>query len=144
MELAGLEENQEYYLRSALVETTMNSGNYGNPFADASGKTVQPMGWRKKGEKKGKKKMASIATRHSSIIKAQTTMPKISSKMPKTFPILPKIKFLAFSILIPESLYFWSFQPFQSSGICQKSCQKYSHPAKNKIFGIYSPVFGTF
>ena len=50
VELTGLEDNQEYYLRSALVETTMGSGNYGNAFADASGKTVQPTGWRKKGE----------------------------------------------------------------------------------------------
>lgn len=84
MELAGLEENQEYYLRSALMETTMNSGNYGNPFADASGKTVQPTGWRKKGEKKGKKKMASIATRYYSIIKTQTAMPKIFVPLPKS------------------------------------------------------------
>lgn len=50
VELTGLEDNQEYYLRSALAETTMNSGNHGNAFADASGKTVQPTGWRKKGE----------------------------------------------------------------------------------------------
>lgn len=50
VELAGLEDNQEYYLKSALVETTMNSGSYGNAFIDASGKAVQPTGWRKKGE----------------------------------------------------------------------------------------------
>lgn len=71
VELTGLKDNQEYYLRSTLMETTMNSANYGNYFIDASGKAVQPVGWRKK----GKKKMAAIITRHSSIIKA--TMPKI-------------------------------------------------------------------
>ena len=50
VELTGLEDNQEYYLRSALIETTMNSGNYGNAFLDASGRAVQPAGWRKKRE----------------------------------------------------------------------------------------------
>lgn len=71
VELIELEDNQEYYLRSALVETTMNSGNYGNAFVDASGKTVQGMGWRKEGKRK--------------------SIPKMYSKMPKTCPTLPKI-----------------------------------------------------
>lgn len=50
VEFTGLEDNQEYYLKSALVETTMNSGNYGNAFLDASRRAVQPTDWRKKGE----------------------------------------------------------------------------------------------
>lgn len=50
VELTGLKDNQKYYLRPALVETTMNSESYGNAFTDASGKAVQAVGWRKRGK----------------------------------------------------------------------------------------------
>lgn len=92
VELIELEDNQEYYLRSALVETTMNSGNYGNAFVDASAKTVQGMGWRKEGKRK------SIPKMYSKMPKTCPTLPKMHLKMPKISVPLPKIKFLAFSI----------------------------------------------